>query len=282
MEFQNVAVIGAGLMGSGIAYVAGVSGRNVTIVDQEQQFVDAGMAKIKDQIKDGISRGKLTAFEGEKLASRFSKTISVEEAVKSADLVIEAIYENLDAKKKIFTELSKFSNSNCVLASNTSTLSITEIASVVENPERVAGLHFFSPVAAMKLVEVIKGEKTADTIMERLTTFSETIGKTPVQVVDSPGFIVNRIVIPLLNEAVKLLDDGIATAEDIDKACVMGLNFPVGPLTLADFTGLDIALAGLRTFEKAYGECYKPADSLVKMVEAGKLGMKTKEGFYKY
>ncbi|MCE7736704.1 MAG: 3-hydroxyacyl-CoA dehydrogenase family protein [Candidatus Heimdallarchaeota archaeon] len=282
MEFQNVAVIGAGLMGSGIAYVAGVSGRNVTIVDQEQQFVDAGMAKIKDQIKEGISRGKMSPFEGQKLSERFKSTINMEEATKSADLVIEAVYENMEVKKNIFADLSKFVKEDCVLASNTSTLSITEIASVVENPGRVVGLHFFSPVAAMKLVEIIKGEKTSEQTVDAIEKFSDSIGKTTVKCNDAPGFIVNRLAIPSLNEAMKLLETGIATPEDIDKAMVMGLNHPVGPFTLADFTGLDVALAGMRTLEKAFGDFYKPADILIRLVEEGKLGMKTKEGFYKY
>ncbi|OLS24556.1 MAG: putative 3-hydroxybutyryl-CoA dehydrogenase [Candidatus Heimdallarchaeota archaeon LC_2] len=282
MEFQNVTVIGAGLMGSGIAYVTAVSGRNVTIVDQEQQFVDAGMSKIKDQIKDGINRGKMSPHEGQQLSQRFKSTVNLEEAVADSDLVIEAVFENMEVKKKIFSDLSKFTKSECILASNTSTLSITEIASVTEKPDKVVGLHFFSPVAAMKLVEIIKGDKTADSTMNQIEAFSDTIGKTSVRCSDSPGFIVNRIVIPLLNEAVKLLDSGGVTAEDIDKACVLGLNFPVGPLTLADYTGIDIALAGLQTLEREFGSCYKPSDTLVKMVEDGKLGMKTKEGFYKY
>ncbi|MHA2031565.1 MAG: 3-hydroxyacyl-CoA dehydrogenase family protein [Candidatus Kariarchaeaceae archaeon] len=282
MEFQNVAVIGAGLMGSGIAYVTAVSGRNVTIVDQEQQFVDSGMSKIKEQIKDGINRGKMSPHEGQKLSERFKSTINLEEAVANSDLVIEAIFEDMEVKKKMFGNLSKFTKAECVLASNTSTLSITEIASVVDHPERVIGLHFFSPVAAMKLVEIIKGEKTTEETMERIDKFSESIGKTSVRCGDAPGFIVNRLAIPMLNEAIKLLDTGIATPEDIDKAMVMGLNHPVGPFTLADFTGLDVALAGLRTLERAFGDYYKPADVLVKMVEEGKLGMKTKEGFYKY
>lgn len=282
MEFQNVTVIGAGLMGSGIAYVAGVSGRNVTIVDQEQQFVDSGIGKIKDQIKEGIQRGKMSPFDGEKLSQRFKSSINLEEAVKGSDLVIEAVFENMEVKKKIFTDLGKFTQSGCVLASNTSTLSITEIASVVDNPDLVAGLHFFSPVAAMKLVEVIKGEKTSEGTMDKLRSFTDQIGKTAVTVKDAPGFLVNRLAIPMLNEAVKLLDSGIASPEDIDKAMVMGLNHPVGPFTLADFTGLDVALAGMQTLERAFGEHYKPSETLVNMVKEGKLGMKTKEGFYKY
>lgn len=282
MEFQNVTVIGAGLMGSGIAYVTAVSGRNVTIVDQEQQFVDSGMSKIKDQIKDGINRGKMSAHEGQQLSQRFKSSINLEEAVANSDLVIEAVFENMDVKKKIFADLSKFSKPECVLASNTSTLSITEIGSVTEKPDKVVGLHFFSPVAAMKLVEIIKGEKTTEDIMEQMNKFSESIGKTTVRCNDSPGFIVNRLAIPMLNEAIKLLDTGIATPENIDKAMVLGLNHPVGPFWLADFTGLDVALAGLKTLEKAFGDYYKPSDLLVKKVEEGKLGMKTKEGFYKY
>lgn len=282
MEFNKVAVIGTGLMGSGIAYVVANSGREVVLVDQKQEFLDAGMSKIREQIKDGITRGKLSAFEGEKMSKRFNKTLDLAEALQGTDLVIEAIFEDINVKKDIFQKLAEVASENTVLATNTSTLSITEIAKVTKHPEKVIGLHFFSPVPAMKLVEVISGEQTDPGVVEAINSFANSIGKTPVNAKDSPGFIVNRLLVPMLNEAMKLLDNGIASKEDIDKASVLGANFPIGPFALTDMVGLDVALASMRTLQRELGDCYTPSKTLVDLVEAGKLGMKSKEGFYQY
>jgi len=282
MDINNVVIVGSGLMGSGIAYVVANAKKNVTIVDQEQKFLDAGMSKIRGQIKDGISRNKMSPFEGEQLSRRFKTSLDLKEAVKTADLVIEAVYENMDVKQGIFKILSESANDDTILASNTSTLSISEIASVCKNPQRIVGLHFFSPVAAMKLVEVISGDKTDDNTINMMLKFVDEIGKTAVKAKNSPGFIVNRLLVPMLNEAVKLYDEGVASMEDIDRAAVLGASFPAGPFVLSDMVGLDIALASMRTLEKSFGECYKPSSTLIKRVEEGKLGMKTKEGFYKY
>lgn len=282
MEINKVAVIGTGLMGSGIAYVVANSGRDVVLVDQKQEFLDAGMSKIREQIKDGITRGKLSPKEGENLSKKFSKTLDLAEALQGTDMVIEAVFENMEVKKDVFKRLSDVAGENVILASNTSTLSITELANVTKKPSNVVGLHFFSPVPAMKLVEIVSGADTNPEITEAMTSFVESISKTPVHAKNSPGFIVNRLLLPMLNEAMKLLDNGIATKEDIDKAAVLGASFPAGPFTLADMVGLDVALASMRTLEKELGDCYKPSTTLVSLVEAGKLGMKTKSGFYEY
>ncbi len=282
MVVQNVTVIGTGAMGSGIAYVTAVAGMNVTLVDQKQEFIDKGMERIRKMLMDGIDKKKMSPAEGEKVFHRFKTELDMAAAVKDADLVIEAVYENMDVKKEIFNKCSASAPSDALLASNTSTLSITEIASVVEKPERVLGLHFFNPPSAMKLVEVIRGEKTSDTTIEAALAYVDKLNKTAVVAKDSPGFLVNRVLVPVLNEAVKLLDEGVATKDDIDKALVLGANFPVGPLKLADFVGLDVALASCRTLERTLGEAYTPSPSLVRLVDEGKLGIKTGEGFYKY
>lgn len=282
MEIQKVVIVGSGFMGSGIAYVTAKVGKNVVMVDQEQKFLDAGMTKIKDMIKDGISRNKMTPHQGMQLSQLFKTSLGLAEAVKDANLVIEAVYENMDIKKEIFKVLSDNAPSDSILASNTSTLSITEMATVAENPERVVGMHFFSPVPAMKLVEIVIGEKTSEVTVATVTKFIEFIGKTPIPVKDSPGFIVNRVLSGMIGEAMNLLNEGIAAAEDIDKAMVLGANMPVGPLALADFVGLDIVHASAQTMERELGELYKVPEVLTKLVDAGKLGMKSGEGFHKY
>ncbi len=282
MDINNVVVIGAGTMGSGIGYVLAMAGKNVTMVDQSEEYLKKGMSRIRNDIKEGITRGKMSPAEGQKLSNRFSSTVDLAEAAKSADLVIEAVYENMDVKKQIFKTLSDNAKPDAILASNTSTLSITEISKVVENPGRVIGIHFFNPPPAMKLIEVVIGENTSEDTKNAVIEFAKEIGKTPIPAKDSPGFIVNRLLVPMLNEAVRLLDEGVATIEDIDQAAVLGANFPAGPFTLADLVGLDVALAAMRTLEEKFGECYKPSPSLVRLVEEGKLGMKTGEGFHVY
>lgn len=283
MTITNVTIIGTGAMGSGIAYVAAVAGYNVTLTDREQQFIDAGMNKIRKMLMDGIDKKKMSPAEGEKVFHRFKGELDFATAVGNANLVIEAAFEDMDVKKDIFTKLNDQAPEDAILATNTSTLSITELSSVVtKNPSRVIGLHFFNPPAAMKLVEVIIGESTNEDVITKGEEFVKSIQKIPIKAKDSPGFIVNRVLVPVLNEAVKLLDEGVAEKEDIDKALTLGANFPVGPLTLADYVGLDVALASCRTLERKFGEAYTPSPSLVRLVEEGKLGLKTGEGFYKY
>ncbi len=282
-EIKKVIIVGGGgFMGSSIAYVLGQADIAVVLVDQDQKLLDSGMSKIKDMIKDGISRNKMTPHQGMQLSQRFKTSLNLAEVVKDADLVIEAVFENMDLKKDIFNVLSENAPHNSILASNTSTLSITEIASAVENPERVVGLHFFSPVPAMKLVEVVLGEKTSEGTVEIATSFVDRIGKTPIPAKDSPGFIVNRVLAGMIGEAMKLFNEGIATPENIDKAMVLGANLPIGPLALADFVGLDVVHSSAKTLERELGATYKVPEVLTKLVEEGKLGMKSGEGFYKY
>ena len=282
MEIKKIVVVGSGTMGSGIAYVSAAHGYKVVMNDISQEMLDKAMDRLRDQIMGGIQRGKLSMKEGEQLFNNISTSANLEEAVKDADLMIEAVFENMDVKKEVFGKASQNAPSHAILASNTSTLSITEIASATDRPDKVVGLHFFNPPAAMKLVEVVVGEKTSEETIETARQFVVSLEKSPIIAKDSPGFIVNRILVPVLNEAIKLYDEGVADKESIDKAMVLGANFPVGPFALADMVGLDVALASMRTLESKLGPCYTPAKSLVKLVEEGHLGTKTGKGFYEY
>jgi len=279
---NKVAVIGIGAMGSGIAYISAWNGYSVHVRDISQEFVDQGMNKIRQSVMTGVDKGKLSPLEGEKILKNIQATTETEEAAKDADLVIEAVFENIKVKKEVFSELDSICPENTILASNTSTLSITEMASVTERPEKVIGMHFFNPVPAMKLVEIVIGEKTSKETHQAAEEFCKSLGKTTVKAKDSPGFIVNRVLLPTLNEAMKLADSGVATKEDVDKAMMLGANFPMGPFALADYVGLDVALAALNTIYEAFGEYYKPSETLKKLVEEGNLGMKTGKGFYEY
>ena len=282
LEIKNIVVIGSGTMGSGIAYVAAAHGYKVVMNDIDQGALDKAIDRLRHQIMGGIQRGKMSPKEGEQLFNNISTSVNLEEAAKTADLVIEAVFENMDVKKQVFKKLSDNAPSHALLASNTSTLSITEIATATDRPEQVIGLHFFNPPAAMKLVEVVVGEKTSEQTIATAKEFVASLEKTPIVAKDSPGFIVNRILVPVLNEAIKLYDEGVADIESIDKAMVLGANFPVGPFALADMVGLDVALASMRTLESKLGPCYAPSKSLVRLVEEGKLGTKSGKGFYEY
>ncbi len=282
MEIKTVLIVGSGAMGSGIAYVTAANGYNVILNDISQEILDKAMDRIRYDVMRGIDKGKLDMKTAEALIGRIKPNPNLEDAGKNFDLMVEAVFENMDVKKEIFKKVDAVAPEHAILASNTSTLSITELASVTNRPERVLGLHFFNPPAAMKLVEVIKGEKTSDEVIELGKSFATSVGKTPVIAKDSPGFIVNRILVPVMVEAVRLLEAGVASKEDIDKAMTLGANMPVGPLTLADAVGLDVALAATRTLEAKFGECYSPPKILVDLVEQGHLGMKSGKGFYEY
>ena len=287
MEIKRVAVIGAGAMGTGIAYVCAVKGYNVSIRDVNEDLVKRGMGKIREMIATGVNRGKLTPKEAEEIVKRTKSTTDVAEAVRDADLVIEAIFEDLDLKKKVFNELDEQCPPHTILASNTSVLSITEMGSATKRPDKVVGLHFFNPAYAMKLVEVISGKETSEETRKIATDFAIAIEKEPVQVKDTPGFIVNRILGAALAEAIYLLEEGIASAKDIDRACVLGLNWPVGPIALADFVGLDVVYHSGEAVADALGEDYlqkrsQPSKLLEENVKAGHLGVKTRKGFYEY
>ena len=279
---NKIAVIGIGAMGSGIAYVSAWNGYSVTTRDISEELVDMGMNKIRQSVMTGIDKGKLSPVEGEKILKNINATTDLKEAAQDADLVIEAIFENMKVKKELFSELDSICPEHTILASNTSTLSITEMASVTKRQEKVIGMHFFNPVPAMKLVEIVMGEKTSEDTYKAADDFCKSLQKTTVRAEDSPGFIVNRILLPTLNEAMKLVDSGVATKEDVDKAMMLGANFPMGPFALADYVGLDVAYAAITTMYNALGEYYKPSETLKGLVENGHLGMKTGKGFYKY
>ncbi|MEM2142263.1 MAG: 3-hydroxyacyl-CoA dehydrogenase [Candidatus Thorarchaeota archaeon] len=282
MEVKRIAVVGSGLMGSGIAYVSAWNGFEVVMNDVNQQALDAGMERIRNDVMGGIDKGKISLQDAERLMGRLSATVSLEEAVKNADLVVEAVFENMDVKKKIFREVDEKAPSHAILATNTSSLSIDELASVTKRPDKFIGMHYFSPVAAMKLLEVVIGEKTSSETIDTAIRVGEKQGKICVKAKNSPGFIVNRILMPVLREAILLYENGVATKEEIDLAMTAKAKFPAGPFTLGDFVGLDIAFNAMTTLYRALGDCFKPPATLENLVKNGALGMKTKKGFYEY
>ncbi len=279
---NKMTVIGIGAMGSGIAYVSAWNGYTVKIRDVSQEFVDRGMNMIRQSVMTGIDKGKLSPVDGEKMLKNITATTDMKEAAADADIVIEAVFENMKVKKEVFSELDSICPEHTILASNTSTLSISEIASATNRPERVIGMHFFNPVPAMKLVEIGVGEKTSEETYTAVEEVCKNLKKTTVKAKDSPGFIVNRILLPTLNEAMKLVDSGVATKEDVDKAMMLGANFPMGPFALADYVGLDVAYAAITTMYEAFGDYYKPSETLKNLVENGHIGMKSGKGFYEY
>jgi len=279
---KNIVVIGAGTMGNGIAHTAAASGFDVTLLDVAQEFVDRGMSTISSNLQRGVDKGKMTADEKQAVLGRIRSTTDVE-LVREADLVIEAIIENLAAKVQLFERLDRLTKPECILASNTSSISITKMAAATKRPDKVIGMHFMNPVPVMTLVEVIRGIATSDDTYQQVEALSKTMGKTPIEVNDYPGFISNRVLMPMINEAIFALYEGVATAEAIDGVMKLGMNHPMGPLTLADFIGLDVCLAILRVLENGFGDPkYRPCPLLVKMVDAGWLGRKTARGFYTY
>lgn len=279
---KKIGVIGAGTMGAGIIQVFAQGGYEVAYTDLFATQIEKGYALIEKNLGKLVEKEKISSEEKDKILGRISHGPELS-IVKDADLIIEVIYENLETKKELFAELDKLAGPDTIIATNTSAISISEIASATQRPEKVIGMHFFNPAPVMKLVEVIKGLRTSDETEAVIVDLATAVGKTPVKVVESPGFVVNRILVPMINEGVGIYADGVASAEDIDEAMKLGANHPLGPLALGDLIGLDVILAVMETLYSEYGDSkYRAHPLLRKMVRGNKLGRKTGEGFYKY
>jgi 3-hydroxybutyryl-CoA dehydrogenase len=282
MSVQTIMVIGAGQMGSGIAQVCAQAGYSVLLNDLKAEFVERGLSGIKKNLNRQLDKGRMTAEQLDEIVGRITSSHDLQDAAK-VDLVIEAAVENMDIKAKIFAQLDEIAPAHAILASNTSSLPITEIAAATKRPEKVIGMHFMNPVPVMKLVEIIRGLATADEVYQTIEDITKTLEKVPVEVNDFPGFVSNRILMPMINEAIYTLYEGVATKEAIDEVMKLGMNHPMGPLTLADFIGLDTCLYIMETLHEGFGDDkYRPCPLLRKYVKAGWLGKKSGRGFYTY
>ncbi len=280
---KNIAVIGAGTMGNGIAHVFAQNNYNVHLIDISQEAIEKGIATITKNLDRLLVKEKITEATKSQTLNNISSFTSITDGVKNVDLVVEAATENVDLKLKIFKQLDEAAPENAILASNTSSISITKIASVTKRPEKVIGMHFMNPVPIMKLVEIIRGYNTSNEVTKTIMELSKDLNKVPVEVNDYPGFVANRILMPMLNEAIETLYNGVAGVYEIDTVMKLGMAHPMGPLQLADFIGLDVCLSILNVMYDGFkNPKYAPCPLLVNMVQAGKLGIKTGEGFYDY
>lgn len=280
---KNVAVIGAGTMGNGIAHTFAQCGYNVQLIDISQESLDKGMATIAKNLDRMVSKEKITEADKSETLGNITTFTSIKDGVQNTDLVVEAATENLNLKLKIFKDLDELCPKNTILATNTSSISITQIAAVTSRPELVIGMHFMNPVPIMKLVEIIRGYNTSDEVTDTIMNLSKDLKKVPTEVNDYPGFVANRILMPMINEAIETLYNGVAGVEEIDTVMKLGMAHPMGPLQLADFIGLDVCLSILNVMHDGFkNPKYAPCPLLVNMVMAGKLGVKSKEGFYDY
>jgi 3-hydroxybutyryl-CoA dehydrogenase len=282
MDIKTVGVIGAGTMGNGIAHVFAKSGYNVVLVEVEQRFLDRGLDTISKNLDREVAKNKLTADQKSAALGRIRGALD-RKALAECDFVIEAATEKFEIKSQVFRDIDQICRPEIILSSNTSSISITKLAAVTKRPDKVIGMHFFNPVPVMKLVEVIRGLATSDETFEAVRSLSEKLEKNPVEVNDAPGFVSNRVLMPLLNEAMYTVMEGVATPEAVDEVFKLGMAHPMGPLTLADFIGLDVCLDIMRVLHNGLGDPkYRPCPLLIKMVDAGWLGKKSGRGFYKY
>ena len=278
---KNIAVIGAGTMGNGITHVFAQSGFQVALIDISQVALDKGLATITKNLDRMVAKETIDEAKKNATLANITTFTDMKTGLANAELVVEAATENVDLKLKIFRDMDSFTNENAILATNTSSISITQIAAVTSRPDKVIGMHFMNPVPIMKLVEIIRGYSTSDEVTNTIMEMSRILGKIPVEVNDYPGFVANRILMPMINEAIYSLYEGVAGVEEIDTVMKLGMAHPMGPLQLADFIGLDVCLAILRVLNEGFGNPkYAPCPLLVNMVTAGKMGVKSGEGFY--
>ncbi len=279
---MKIAIIGTGTMGNGIAQAFAQGGYDVVMKDLSEELLQKAMGNINNSLSRLVAKEKLSEDDKQQILGRITTTLSYDD-IKDAGLVVEAIAENMELKKRVFRELDEVCNADCILATNSSSLSITEIAACTKRPEKVIGMHFFNPVPVLKLVEVIRGQLTADSVYDCVSGIAKEIGKVPVQVTEAPGFLVNRLLIPMINEGIGAFADGVASKEEIDEAMKLGAGHPIGPLALADLIGLDVCLAIMEVLHHEFGDDkYRAHPLLRKMVRANLLGRKTGIGFYDY